>query len=524
VVGQAAAAQLFVQRAQAVQPDFALSAQNAAAVAQICQRVDGLPLALELAAARVRVLPPHAMLERLERRLTLLIGGALDLPARQRTLRETIGWSYDLLTRSEQMLFRRLAVFAGGCSLSAIEGVCNAAGDLQIAVLDGLEALERNSLLRQEETAGGEPRFLLLETIREYALERLAESREEEELRKQHATYFLEFAEEGGRQLYSAAQVLWLDRLEQEHDNLRVALRWCIEGRNAEVGLRLAAALWLLWYIRGYLTEGRAQVMALLAMPVATTLMAPRAEALLGAGQLARTQGDYAAARELLEESLAINRSLGDERGTAYALLWTGFVARVQEEYSTARALLNEALALSRLIQEMWVNAAALHHLGMIASDFQEDYPAARSSLEESLALYRTLGPRRYIALVLLSLGDVARAEAHHASAHGLLRESLTTMIEVGERLETHWALDTFAHLASDEGRAARAVRLAGAAARLREAMGSPSWPVVQRQRDRWLASARTALDDEVFAAAWAEGQAMSREQAIAYALAEPAR
>lgn len=514
---------LFLGRARAVTPDFVLTKANATAVAAICRQVDGLPLALELAAARVRVLPPPALLARLERPLTLLTGGARDLPARQRTLREVLAWSYGLLDPWEQTVFRRLAVFVGGCSVPAIEAVCNASGDLQLDVLDRIEGLRRNSLLLLEETGAGEPRFRMLETIREYACERLTESPEAASLRRQHAQYYLALVEEGARYSHSATQVLWLDRLEQEHDNVRAALRWCADGRDTELGLRLAGALWSFWYIRGYVTEGRTHVTALLALPESATMRAPRAEALLGAGQLARTQGDYAAARVYLEESLALYRALDDARGMAHVLLCTGFVARVQEEYGAARALLDEGLACARAIGETVVTAATLHHLGMIAADVQEDSAAAGMYLEESLALYRTLGLQRHIALVLLSLGDVARCDGHVAAAKKLLGESLATMAVVGENLEIPWALDTVAQLAMDEGHAEHAVRLAGAAARLRETMGTLAWPVVQRNCDQRLTVARTMLNGEAFAVAWSAGQAMTRRQAIADALNETA-
>jgi predicted ATPase/DNA-binding XRE family transcriptional regulator len=516
------AVDLFLRRAQAVKPDFALTEANGAAVAAICRWLEGLPLAIELAAARIRVLPPQAMLVRLEHRLTFLTGGARDLPARQRTMRETIAWSYDLLNSVDQTLFRRLAVFDGGCNLSAIEAMRDGTGDVQTDVLDGIEALQRNSLLQLEETADEEPRFRMLETIREYGLERLAASGEEEQLRRRHARYYLSLAEEAARRFYSPATALWLDRVEQEHDNLRAALHWCVEQRNAEIGLRLAGALWSFWYVRGYLTEGRTQLAALLAFPETATVTAPRAEALLGAGQLAQTQGDYAAARMLLEESIALFRAVGDERGTAAVLLAAGFVARVQEEYETARSLLGEGLALARATGYTFITAAALHHLGMIAADVQEDYTVARRLLEESLALYRTLGFPRFIGLLLLSLGDVARAEGDHARAHEMLQESLTRMREVGEKLGIPGALDTFAHLAVTQGQAERAVRLAGAATRLRATSGTHSWPVMQRRRTRWLASARETLDEAAFQAAWTEGQAMTPEQAIAHALEDP--
>jgi predicted ATPase/DNA-binding XRE family transcriptional regulator len=513
------AVDLFLRRAQAVKPDFALTETNAAAVAAICRRLEGLPLALELAAARIRVLPPQSMLKRLDQRLSFLTGGAHDLPVRQRTMRETVAWSYDLLSSAEQLLFRQLAVFVGGCALSAIEAVHTATGDPRMDVLNGIEALLRNNLLGLQETVDDEPRFMMLETFREYGLELLAASREAEDLRARHASYYLAFAEEAAGQFYSPATGLWLVRLEQDHDNLRAALRWCVDGRRAEMGLRLAGALWSFWYIRGYATEGRAHLAALLSLPEAATMGAPRADALLGAGQLAHTQGAYMAARVLLGESLALYRTMGDERGTASALLAGGFVARVQEEYDTARALLEEGLALARANGYTFITAAALHHLGMITADVQEDYAAARRLLEESLELYRTLAAPRFVALLLLSLGDVARAEGDYVRARALLQEGLTRMIEVGEQLGLHGALDSVAHLSESAGQAARAVRLAAAAARLRATSGTRSWPVVERSRARWLASARETLGERAFQSAEAEGQALTREQAVAEAL-----
>jgi tetratricopeptide (TPR) repeat protein len=511
------AVDLFVRRAQAVKPDFALTEANAGAVAAICQKLEGLPLALELAAARIRILPPQAMLVRLEHRLTFLGGGAVDLPARQRTMRAAIDWSYDLLDPAERMLFRRLGVFVGGCAIPAIEAVCAAAGAAPLDVLDGLESLQRNSLIRLEETADDEPRFAMLAIVREYARERLAASREEDELRRRHARHYLAFAE-GTRRLHRPAQGPWLDRLGREHDNLRAAVRWCIETGNAEMGLRLASALWMFWYVGGDAAEGRALLAALLALPDAAVATAPRAESLLGAGQLAMTQGDYAVARGSLEESLALYRALDDEWGTAEALLAAGFVARVQEEYDAARALLEEALARSRAVGHRFMTAASLHHLGMMAADARGDAATARSFLEESLALYRALGFQRFIALVLRSLGDVARTEGEYVRARRLLRESLTTMVGAGDRLGIGGVLGVVAHLAADEGQAERAVRLAGAAARERERHGTRPWPVEERRREGWLPAARDVLGDELFQRVWAEGRAMYREQAVAYA------
>lgn len=284
------------------------------------------------------------------------------------------------------------------------------------------------------------------------------------------------------------------------------------------MGFKLSAALWPLWYVRGY-AEGRAYLAALLALPDAATVKAPRAESLLGAGQLALWQGDYATAATALKESVALSRSMGNERGTADALLVAGFVSRVREEYDAARVLLEEALKISRSIGHRFITAAALHHLGMMTTDAREGNPAARALLEESLGIYRTLGLPRFIGLVLFSLGDVDRAEGDHVRAQDLFREGLNTMTEIGEKLGIPSALDSFAHLAMDEGQAVRAALLSGAAERLRETSGTSIWPVVRRSRERWLAVARETLGDEAFHAAWAEGLAMTRDQAVIYAL-----
>ena len=387
-------------------------------------------------------------------------------------------------------------------------------------MLDGLESLQRNSLIRLEETetADDEPRFAMLAIVREYARERLAASREEDELRRRHARHYTAFAEET-RRSHRPAQGPWLARLGREHDNLRAAVRRCIETGDAELGLRLAGALWMFWYVGGDATEGRALLAALLALPDAAAATAARAESLLGAGQLATAQGDYAAARGSLAESLALYRALGDGWGTAEALLAAGFVARVEEEYDSARALLEEALARSRAVGHRFMTAAALHHLGILAADARGDAATARSFLEESLAGYRALGFQRFIALVLRSLGDVALTEGEYGRARRLLRESLTTTVGAGDRLGFGGALGALAHLAAEEGRAERAVRVAGAAARERERRGARPWPVEERRREGWLSAARGTLGDEVFQRAWAEGRAMDREQVVAYAL-----
>jgi predicted ATPase/DNA-binding XRE family transcriptional regulator len=509
---------LFLRRAQAVKPDFALTEANAGAVAAICCRLEGLPLALELAAARVRVLAPKAMLPRLDHCLSFLTSGGPDLPVRQRAMRETIAWSHELLGPAEQTLFRRLAVFTGGCVLDGIEAVCGGTGGTVPDVLEAVEALQRCSLVCSAETADEEPRFGMLETVREYALEKLSESGEEEVVRGRHAAWSLAFVEEGAPRFFSAEQGRWLDRLEQEHGNVRTALRWFVERKDAENGLRLTAAVWTLWYVRGY-ADGRALLAALLGLPEAAAVGLPRATSLLAAGQLALWQGDDAAARASLEESLALHRALGADRGTAHALLSSGFVARVRQDYDRAHALLDEALSLSREIDERFITAAALHNLGMMAVDVRTDLTSGRRLLEESLATYRALGMPHFISLVSLSLGDLARVEGDHGTARALLSEALRTMVEMGGAPMLPSALDCVAHVAMDAGETTRAVQLAGAASRLRDVSGTRSYPLAARSRERWLATAKGALGEAAFDAAWAAGRAMPRHEAIDAAL-----
>ncbi|OGG56550.1 MAG: hypothetical protein A3F84_22560, partial [Candidatus Handelsmanbacteria bacterium RIFCSPLOWO2_12_FULL_64_10] len=436
------AVRLFIERALAVRPDFAVTNENAPAVAEICHRLDGLPLAIELAAARIRLLPPQAMLARLGRRLPLLTGGARDLPARQQTLRNAIAWSYDLLDAGEHTLFRRLAVFVGGFTLEAAEAVCRELSVgavrepplqvIDVDGLDGLESLVSKSLLRQEEVAG-EPRFIMLETIQEYALERLTESGEAEAMRRQHAEYFLALAEGAETELRGPQQALWLNRLEEEHDNLRAALRWSIERGEAEQGLRLGGALWRFWEVHGYLTEGRERLAGLLTLTGTSGRTAARAKALNGAGVLASRQGDYAAARALHEESLAIRRTLDDKQGIAWSLNNLGLVAADQGDYAAARALHEESLAIRRTLDDRQGIAASLNNLGLVVAN-QGDHARARALYEESLGILGALGNRQGIANLLNNLGNVAYGQGDCAAARALYEESLAIRRALGDR------------------------------------------------------------------------------------------
>jgi predicted ATPase/class 3 adenylate cyclase/uncharacterized protein HemY len=449
-LSQYEAVALFIQRAQAVKPDFQVTNANAPAVAGICARLDGLPLAIELAAARVKYFAPQALFTRLEQGLSVLTGGARDLPARQQTLRGAIAWSYDLLSPEEKALFRRLAVFVDGWTIETAEVVCRAAGELEADVLDGMLSLVDKSLLRQQELAGGEPRFWMLQLLREFGMEALRQAGESEVIRQTHVEYFLALAEEAESELRGPDQVRWLERLEQEHDNLRAALTWTREQSEGEWGLRLAGALQLFWEIHGHLSEGRQWLETLLARehPAAPAV---RAKALRGAGVLERFQGDYSQARVLLKESLALYREQENKAGIANSLGQLGSLARFQGDYSQAKVLLEESLALFRELGDKFGIAWMLSNLGILAR-FQGDYSQARVLLEESLILRRKLGDKSGIAWMLSNLGILARFQGDYSQARVLLEESLSQYRELGDKDNSAWVLGELGILARFQG------------------------------------------------------------------------
>jgi predicted ATPase/transcriptional regulator with XRE-family HTH domain len=528
-LADSAAVALFVDRAQAVRADFALTDANAATVAEICARLDGLPLAIELAAARIRLFSPQAMLARMERRLPLLTGGASDLPARQRTLRDTIAWSYDLLDPAEQALFRRLAVFVGGATLDAIERVC---GEVSASdVLDGVATLVARSLLRQGEGSDGEPRLTLLETIREFGLEQLAASGELAAVRQRHAAYVLSLAEEADPHLRGPEQVGWLDRLETEHDNVRAALSWSEQAAAggpsspevAQVGLRLVGALYGFWYLRGYAREGRAWLSRLLPDPA--EVPAPSevqtfagARAHFAAGWLALFQGDYAAARPHDEASVAIWRALGDRQGLGRALIHLGIITRLQGDLDgAARAYEESATHLRDVGDQRWLSMVQMER-GIVAQH-RGDAALALRLFEESEALARAVGDRAVLGLTVrvrgvwyARQGDLERAEQLYCAA-------LTSLHDLGERWFTPRCLLALAGLATERGQMRHAVLLLGATDALIGGIGGRLYPYEIEEQDGYLARARAALGEAAFTLAWADGQALTREDAVTLAL-----
>ena len=541
VLEQSPAVELFQQRAQAARPAFELTATNAATVARICRRLDGLPLAIELAAARVKLFSPRALLDRLDRGLQLLAGGARDLPGRQQTLRDAIAWSYDLLDADEQALFRRLAVVVGGCTLEAAEAVCGSGEDEQVdgSVLETLASLVDNSLLvsRYETPArheDGEPRFTMLETIREYALERLASSGDAEEAHRKHAQYYLALAEAAQPEVSGRLDgVVWwsflLGRLEGEYDNLRAALGWAVQDLEVETGARLAIALWRLWIERNHTSEGRRWMEAVLALDGAggRTSEVPhalpartRAYLLQIAGILAMVQGDYDRAVALHEEGMSVYREVGHKKGVSASLRELGFVAYEQGDYERAVRLHEQSLALAREFGTTFGIAWSLRALADAVRG-QGDLGRATTLLEESLALSRGLDNSWGIVRTLASLGSVACEAGEDARASRLYEESLELGWRVGLKHTILPCLEGLARVAVAQGRMERVARLCGTATALREDTGWPLPPARRAEHDLTVAAARAALGEDAFASAWATGHALPFEEAIVDALGD---
>ncbi len=604
-VAQADAARLFSQRANSVKPPFVVTPDNASTIAAICHRLDGLPLALELAAARIKLLTPYEMLDRFEGMagyspLAMLKTKTLELPARHQALRNTIAWSYDLLDPAEQTLFRRLATFVGGWTLSAAEAVCmgpiGTPGLLPEEVLDGLESLLEKSLVQETEPVGAQLRFSMLETIREFALEQLMESGEAEAVQQQHAEFFLSLAEQAEQEMVQAERV-WLARLQPEVDNLRVALTWARHRGQLDYGLRLAAAVWPFWRKQGYGQEGRRWLDEMLAH--SQHLLSPaRARALYAAAYAALTYLDIEAI-PLFEATVATCQALGDKKGLATALGWLACSYR-EDRFDLARLRAQEAVAIARETGDLQTITDALHRLGDTAFSL-DDMDTAQTCYEEALALDRQLGDQANIAYMLYALGHIAMRRSDLPLARSRYEQALAIWDELGDQMGLSWAfgvlayllrlegdysqaralseqalalnrrldrkggishqlenlgrlelregkldtaeevfseallllhqvndkrcaphaLEALAELAMAQGQRERAARLFGCAEAARKAVHNRLLPRERAEYDSKIAAAGAYLDEPAFATAWAEGEAMSLEQAIAYALKE---
>jgi predicted ATPase/transcriptional regulator with XRE-family HTH domain len=554
---------LFVQRAQAVQPAFALTDANLEPVLAIGRRLDGLPLALELAAARVPVLPPRALLARLQEHLDVLGGGPRDAPARHRALRDAIEWSHDLLGEREQRVFRRLSVFAGGWTLATAEQVCGEPGT-ELAVLDGLATLVDQSLIQPTAEAGGEPRFGLLETIRAHAAERLEASGEADAVRRRHAATFLGLVEEAEPHLVGAERAAWVRRLDVELDNVRAALAWCASAAgDAELGQRLAGSLAWYWYLCGRLQEGRhwsERLVASAGHEAAPT--AGRARAVFAIGGMSLMQGDSVAAARALEDSVALFRDQGDRPRLAQALVFLGMATASLGAPTDALDLYRRGVDLARGVGDAWMEAftltnqgAAMIQLGRTADAeglyraslalfealgdpwgrsiavrglaglmlAREEYGAARALYEQSVPLFRQTGDTRGLAQTLLGLGRAALREGAGEYAEQVFAEALACWKEVGIGAGVVRCLAGLAAAAAGRGRLERAAGLFAAASTLAPTVGVTFSAADAHEHARVVADLRARLPEADFAAAWAAGRAMTLDEATAHALADTA-
>ena len=510
---------LFVERARTVSPAFALTEETAGVVAAICRRLDGLPLALELAAARTRFLDPAALFGRLDRALST--GGARDLPERQRTMRAALDWSHDLLSEGEQILFRRLSVFAGGFGLEAAEAV-GAVEDLEVEdTLDLLGRLVEQSLVVAEASLG-EMRYRMLEPVRQYALEKLEESDEEaKEIRRRHAGYYLALGEQAGRELKGPEQPTWLGRLETELGNLRAAIGWAIEHEEIETLARTAWFMWKFWWLRGHQDEGRRWMEAALARKTSLLPALVRARLLFVAATLGRGLGDSESTQSLIEESLRLFRRLEDEPGIADALCTAGLIALGQNQYEEGLTFLEESADLNLKVGRKRAAGAMLGYAATVPLA-QGDLAQAHRLAERSLSLSReSRGARDVVYVALHPMAAVARAEGDHERAARLLEESLMLSVEIGDESNVAYCLEGLAAVAAFEDKLERAARLWGAAEALLEATEIIAYPHASDRSlyQQQVADARTRLEEAVWERAWAQGRANTREQAIEYAL-----
>lgn len=531
MLSQYGAVALFVERASAIRPDFTLTIANAPTVAAICVRLDGLPLAIELAAVRIRLLALEALLARLEHSLDLLTGGLRDLPPRQQTLRSAIAWSYDLLRPPEQRLFRRLGVFVGEFTLEAAEAVCNTEGDLDVDILDGVGVLVEISLVRLAEAQVGKPRYRMLETVRQYAVERLEAGGEASIIRRRHRVYYQGFAERVVAELRSPRDALLFDQLELEHGNLRAALNWCgAEADGIESAARMVDALAWFWALRGHTREACDRVERLVATDRGSA--EARASLYCAAGYLLNLRGAHAEALRWLEQSLALWRAHGDRRGLATVLFHLAHAAWTSGDLARAPNLLEECADLARRagVETAYNAVLATHaelpfqHLARLAEQ-RGDLSGARRWLDEGMAFSQARGDAHGVANAVRTLAVLTRGQGDVDRAADLFRESLRLFHELADTACSWSSLILVAHAQTLAGRHALAARLLGAADFQQSASGLVAITIVRAVHDDAIAAARSGLGDVAFAAVWAEGRVMTLEQAVAYALAPtPAR
>ncbi len=545
---------LFVDRARALGSGFELTVANADVVAQVCRRLDGIPLAIELAAARVRVLPVAQILSRLEDCFRILAGGERPGLPRQQTLRGTVDWSYAMLTEQERALFDRLSVFSGGMSLDAVESICAVAPLAPEEILDVLGHLVDKSLVVPEEGPGGDARYRLLEPLRQYGRERLLERGEREAMIARHTAHFAALAERVEPELEGSEQAAWLERLEADHDNLRLAIQSAVATGDSERALTIAASIWRFWWVRGYFSEGRARFHAILPMSGAARKDALRARALVGAGRMNYELGEFGAARAHHEEALEIRRALGDRAGEAMSLVNLGIVAHGQSEHALARRHYEASLTIQQELGNRRGEAICLNNLAWLADelcDFEDgarlfarsleirqtlgdkrgmsislsglgsvarhrgELDAAREYYGRSLAIQREIGDRPGAAESLLSIGVVAATGGNVEEARRLIREALSFLRDLGDRLNRAYAIDALLVVASVEGDSVRVVRLAGLGRAYRAMSAYPRTPADERRIGEIVAQAKGAIGPERAMATLASGASLSFEEAF---------
>jgi predicted ATPase len=514
-----AAVELFVQRARAAGADLASDTATAGTLAEICRQLDGLPLAIELAAPRIRLLPPRALLDRLERKLPLLTGGARDLPDRQRTMRSTIDWSFGLLGSQDQEVFSQLAVCVGGCTLDAAAGI-TANDRTPDELLDSIGMLVDHSLVSIREDGTGEPRVGMLEVVREYALERLAERHGTTAARERHARYFLGLGETAAPHIVgSSDQAEWLDRLAGDHANLLAALDWACQTEQLEIGLRLVHAIGPFWFFRGYFSEGRAWMDRLLDLCATTHTRPPlRLPVLYGAGKLALEQGDYERVRGVASEAYELARRIDDPLGLSQALELQGILAGIEGDGLGSRALLERAVQSARrtgdpaqLGRTLFALADASRHVG--------DPERAERALEELVSGEGVHGPPHGVARVLSSLGQIACERGDDAHAMARFTDALRIYLRIRDPSGFATCFEGMASLAKRRGDMEQAARLGAAAAVLRESVAGALTPEAQQSFIEDMSAARDALGEVAFDAAWRSARSLSPEAAAAYAL-----
>jgi predicted ATPase/DNA-binding XRE family transcriptional regulator len=498
------ATELFIERALAVRPSLTIDDRSAATIAEICGRVNGLPLAIELAAARTKHLPLESLRDQLDHRLHVLVGGPRDLPRRQQTMRDTIAWSYELLHAGEQELLRDLSVFSGGWTLDAASAVCG--GD----VLANLSALVDKSLVVLVE--GADPRYGMLDTVREFG----EELREREHTDRKHLEYFLKMAEEAEPELGSAAQHSWIERLAREHDNIRAASQRVLARGDAEPALRIGGAVWRFWLLQGHLSEGRSRLRDALEID-ADPAPRLRAKALWGSAWLAYHQGDYPEAQRCGEEMLAIARTVDDPAELRNALTIEGIVDLAYGRFAEAVDVLARCVDLLRDQPRGWLLATSLLNLGMATT--HADDPRATSTLQESRDIYAMLGDRHYEARAILYAGYASLLQGDENAARDRFRESLVTFWELDDRWGTTEALEGVASIGGTAKWAERAVTIAAAAEALRETINARPFPADAAVKDRNLARARSEMDEATWRDRRRRGRAMSVEESVEYAL-----